>query len=320
MRTPSMDELRRFVEVDYQDVLGLVATKTRGIKPRIVALASYFVTGEGLAEVGIVVDDPFQGRGVGSVLMEHLGEAAAEAGIQVFQADVLASNNDMLGVIKDSQLPVRKSIESSVVLAQFPTSPTPEAIEAFERRDAMAATAALRSFFEPRSVAVIGASRRRGSISGELFHNLIDAGFDGTLYPVNPKADVIQTVGAYRSILDVPDRVDLAVIVVPAERVAKAAEECGQKDVRALLVISAGFAETGEEGSRRQHELLAVARRYGMRVVGPNCMGLLNTDPAARLNATFASSMPARGRLGFSSQSGALGIAVMERAAALGLG
>ena len=320
MRTPSMDELRRFVEVDYQDVLGLVATKTRGIKPRIVALASYFVTGEGLAEVGIVVDDPFQGRGVGSVLMEHLGEAAAEAGIQVFQADVLASNNDMLEVIKDSQLPVRKSIESSVVLAQFPTSPTPEAIEAFERRDAMAATAALRSFFEPRSVAVIGASRRRGSISGELFHNLIDAGFDGTLYPVNPKADVIQTVGAYRSILDVPDRVDLAVIVVPAERVAEAAEECGQKDVRALLVISAGFAETGEEGSRRQHELLAVARRYGMRVVGPNCMGLLNTDPAARLNATFASSMPARGRLGFSSQSGALGIAVMERAAALGLG
>jgi GNAT superfamily N-acetyltransferase len=216
IRTPSIDELRRFVEVDYQEVLSLVAINARGRVPRIIALASYFVIGESLAEVAIVVHDPFQGRGVGSVLMEHLGEAAAEAGIQVFQADVLASNNDMLEVIKESQLPVRKSIESAVVLAQFPTSPTPEAIEAFERRDAMAAAAALRAFFEPRSVAVIGASRRRGNISGELFHNLVDTGFGGGLYHVNPNADVIQAVGAYKSILGVPDRVDLAVIVVPS--------------------------------------------------------------------------------------------------------
>ena len=317
---PRLDELRRFVEVDYQDVLSLVATTTRGSEPQVVAFASFIVTGEGLAEVAIVVDDPFQGHGVGSILMEHLGEAAAESGIATFEADVMASNNDMLEVMDDSRLPIEKSLENAVVHARFPTSPTPEAIEAFERRDAVAAAAALRLFFAPRSVAVIGASRKRGGISGELFHNLLEGGFDGDVYPVNPNAEVVQSVAAHKSILDVPGRVELAVIVVPAERVLDVAEECGQKGVRALLVITSGFAETGREGTRMQEELLDVARRYGMRIVGPNCMGLLNTDPAVRLNATFASSMPKAGRLAFSSQSGALGIAVMDRAAELGLG
>ncbi|HYI46464.1 MAG TPA: GNAT family N-acetyltransferase [Actinomycetota bacterium] len=320
VRRPSVEELRRFVEVDYRNVFSLVALTARGNEPRIVAFVSYVVSVPGTAELAIVVDDPFQGRGVGSVLMEHLGEAAAEAGIGCFEADVLSTNNDMLEVITALRLPVRKSLDAGVVRAQFPTSPTAEAIEAFEKRDAVAAAAALRSFFVPRSVAVIGASRKRGTISGELFHNLIEAGFAGPVYPVNPSTDVVQSVAAFKSVLDVPGPVDLAVVVVPADRVLQVAEECAQKDVRALLVISSGFAETGEEGARRQQDLLTVARRYGMRIVGPNCMGLLNADPAVRLNATFAPLMPASGRLAFSSQSGALGIAVMERAAELGLG
>ncbi len=320
IRTPLIDELRRFVEVDYRDVMSLVATTARTGESRIVALASYFVAADGPAEVAVVVNDPYQGRGIGSILIEHLGEAAAEVGIETFEANVMARNTDMLEVLRESRLPLEESIQSAVVHAVFPTAPTPEAIEAFERREATAAAAALRLFFVPQSVAVIGASRKRGGIGGELFHNLVQAGFDGAIHPVNPTSDVVQSMAAYKSVLDVPGQVDLAVIVVPAARVVAVAEECGRKGVRALLVISSGFAETSLEGARRQQELLAVARRYGMRVVGPNCMGLLNTDPAVRLNATFASSMPGHGRLGFSSQSGALGIAVMDRAAELGLG
>ncbi|HEY2924188.1 MAG TPA: acetate--CoA ligase family protein, partial [Candidatus Eisenbacteria bacterium] len=179
---------------------------------------------------------------------------------------------------------------------------------------------ALERLLSPRSVAVIGASRRRDSIGGAILHNLIEQGFQGPVYPVNPKATHVQSIPAYPNVAAVPGEVDLAVIVIPAGQVLEAATACGEKGVKALIVISAGFKETGDEGLKRESALLEVARRYDMRLVGPNCLGVLNTDPKVSLNATFAPVSPPAGRVAFSSQSGALGLAILDYARRLNLG
>lgn len=178
----------------------------------------------------------------------------------------------------------------------------------------------LDAILRPRSVAVVGASRKRGTIAAEVFLNLLRGGFPGAVYPVNPHAQVVQSVRAYPSILDIPDPVDLAVIVVPAGQVLDAAEECGKKGVRGLLVITAGFGETGEAGRAVEKKLRETLRRYDMRMVGPNCLGVLNADPAVALNATFSPTFPPYGGVAFSSQSGALGLAILEQAKELGVG
>ena len=178
----------------------------------------------------------------------------------------------------------------------------------------------LQSVFRPRSVAVIGASRDRGTIGGEIFHNLILRGFQGPVYPVNPRARVVQSVLAYPDVESIPEPVELAVIVVPAPHVLAVLEACGRKGVKAAIVISAGFKETGEEGREREGALVECARRHGIRLVGPNCLGVLNAEPEVRLDATFAPVYPPAGKVAFSSQSGALGLAILERAAALHLG
>ena len=178
----------------------------------------------------------------------------------------------------------------------------------------------LDALFRPRAVAVIGASRERGTIGAEIVHNLIARGFQGPVYPVNPKAAFVQSVLAYPSIEAVPGPVDLAVVVVPAAAAAGVVEACGRAGVAAAIVISAGFRETGEEGAARERALVACARRHGMRLVGPNCLGVLNTEPAVRLDATFAPTYPSAGRIAFSSQSGALGLAILEYSAHLNLG
>ena len=187
-------------------------------------------------------------------------------------------------------------------------------------REREAAAHDVRAFLEARSCAVIGASRDQASIGGRLFRNLVTQPFGGVVYPVNPKARVVQGVAAYRSIRDVPGEVELAFIAVPAAHVLAVAEECGRAGVRGLVVISSGFGEVGPEGMELQHELVIVCRAHGMRLIGPNCMGIANTDPDLRLNGTFVSAWPPEGRVAFMSQSGALGLAVMNQAAALGMG
>lgn len=178
----------------------------------------------------------------------------------------------------------------------------------------------LDALFRPRSVAVIGASRKRASIAGELFHNLLLSGFPGPIYPVNPAARSVQSVRAYPSILDIPDEVDLAVVVVPQRVAMKAVEDCAKKGVRGIVLITAGFAEVGPEGRALQQEIARVVRESGMRMLGPNCLGLLNTDPAVRLNATFAPTWPPTGSVAIASQSGALGISLLDYARNLGIG
>lgn len=168
--------------------------------------------------------------------------------------------------------------------------------------------------FNPKSIAVIGASRKKGKIGRELLDNLIRYEFQGKLFPINPNAEEVHSIPAYPSILDVPDEVDLAVIVVPARHVTEVMKECGKKGVRGAIVITAGFKETGEKGAELERKLHEVCKKYGIAMIGPNCMGVINTNENVRMNATFAPSQPLRGRISFMSQSGALGAAILDHA------
>jgi acyl-CoA synthetase (NDP forming)/RimJ/RimL family protein N-acetyltransferase len=307
----------RFLELDYRDNHGLVAL--RGPGREIVGHGCYMKTRPGRAEVALEVADSMQGEGLGTILVGHLAQAAVGAGIQVFEAEVMVSNHRMLKVFRASGFPISTRSAEGAIYVEFPTSPTAEALDRFERRDQIAAVAALRRVLEPRAIAVIVGSGRRGTFGGEVFHNLLVAGFPGPVHPISPQP-VVHSVPAYPDVRQVPGEVDLAVVAVRAEAVPAVARACGEKGVRALVVLSAGFAETGAAGAARQAELLAICRESGMRLIGPNCMGVINTDPAHRLNATFAPEPPPTGRAGFMAQSGALGLAVIDQARDMGLG
>jgi acetyl coenzyme A synthetase (ADP forming)-like protein len=306
------------VDVDYRDRYALVAST--GHDQAIVAHGAYMRLDEHRAEVAFMVSDAWQGRGIATIMLAHLAAAAEEHGISTFFAEVLPHNHRMIDVFSESGFPVKRHRTQDVIEIELPTSMSEHTLDHFEQRDATAAIAALRSFLEPRSVAVIGASRRRRTIGGELWHNLIAGGFTGEAYAVNEKARTVQGRHAYRSIGGVPGAVDMAVIAIPAEGVAGVAHECAAAGVRALLVVSGGFGEAGKAGEERQRELLGICRESGMRLVGPNCLGVLNNAPNTRLNATFAAGSPRLGRIGFLSQSGGLGIAMIEGAGRLGLG
>ena len=178
----------------------------------------------------------------------------------------------------------------------------------------------LDAILRPRSVAVIGASRRPDTIGHEVLANILRYGFTGAVFPVNPNAGVVHSIKCYPSVDVIPDPVDLAVIVVPKDHVPDVAEACGRKGVRGLVVISAGFKEVGEAGAAAERRLMEIVRRHRMRMVGPNCMGVLNADPAVSLNATFAPTMPPFGHAAFVSQSGALGMSVLDYAKEYGIG
>jgi acetate---CoA ligase (ADP-forming) len=291
-----------------------------GERGRVVGGAQYIAINEHQAEVSFSVADEVQGRGLGSLLLERLAAAADANGVRTFLAHVLPENHVMIDVFRQSGFDVSIRATPGSIDVEFPTSTTPEAIERFDRRRIEASVNAVRAILAPSSVAVIGASRDPDSIGGRLFHNLIDGEFHGPVYPINPSADVVHGVPAFASIRDVPGAIDVAFVAVPARAVADAAREAAERHVRGLVVVSAGFAEMGGEGPERQRELLEICRGSGMRLVGPNCMGIVNTDPAIQLNGTFASTRPPEGRVGFLSQSGALGIAVMDHATRLGLG
>jgi acetyl coenzyme A synthetase (ADP forming)-like protein len=306
------------VDVDYSQRYGLVAV--RGASNDVVAHGNYFGIEPEQAEVAFTIARGLQGLGLGTLLLAHLAEVAEENGISLFVAEVLPDNHRMIEVFRESGFPIEMSSRPGTIHVELPTSFSEEAISRFEDRDRFAAQAAIRPFLEPRAVAVIGASREPGTVGGQLFHNALESGFDGVVYPVNPSAEVVQSVRAYPSIAEVPDEVDLAVIAVPAPVVIDVARECADKGVPALVVISAGFAETGPDGAELQRRLVDVCRAAGMRLVGPNCLGILNTAQRAHLNVTFAPATPPRGRVGFATQSGALGLALIDLASDRGLG
>ena len=309
----------KIVDVDYHDHLTLLVLHG-GDEGRMIAGAQYARIEGGRAEVSFSVTDAWQGKGIGSILLGQLAQAAADHGITMFVAEVLPENHGMINVFRESGFHISMRATPGSIDVEFPIVLTDEAAARFEERETIASVNAMRTFLAPSSVAVIGASRAVSSLGGQLFHNLLMTQFNGPVYPVNPKADVVHGVPAYPSIGEVPGDVELAFIVVPAPLVLDVTRECGEKGVRALVVISSGFSEVGGEGTARQRELVDIARSYGMRIIGPNCMGIVNTAPDVQLNGTFSTLYPPPGRVGFLSQSGALGLAVMQYASDIGLG
>jgi len=272
------------------------------------------------SELGVSVADSFHRKGLGSILLGQLAQAAAESGITTFSASTAAETHYALNFVRNLGFPVQIHAARGYVKVTFPTSIQPVGLAAFERHEADSAVAAVKRFLEARSIAVIGASRDRMSIGGALFRNIIEADFNGPVYPVNRASAVVQSVAAYKSVLDCPDPVDLAFIVVPAKYVVATARECAQKGVKALVVISSGFSEIGGEGVQLQEDLVKACRESGMRLIGPNCMGIINTEAGVSLNGQFSPPRSIPGRLGLLSQSGALGYAIIDQANKLGLG
>jgi acetate---CoA ligase (ADP-forming) len=312
--------VEHFLEPDWRNRGALVGELADAAGAgRIVAVAEYVrLRDETAAEAAFVVADEHQGRGIGTRLLEQLAARAADAGIERFVAEVLSDNRPMLKVFEDAGLEVSRELEGGEIEVQFPIAQTERYRTRMDERDHLAVTASLRPFFAPKSVAVIGASRRRGSIGGELFRNVLAGDFAGAAYPVNRDGDPVGGVRGYKAIGEVPELVDLAVICVPGARVIDAAREALAEGVRAICVISSGFAEVGAEGRERQEQLLELVRAHGGRLVGPNCLGI--AVPPLGLNATFGPRALPPGPIAFSSQSGALGLALLEKAAERRLG
>ena len=317
---PNLDATRvaRLIPMDARGGTALVGE----CGGRIVAFAGYYRAADDpdRAEVAFAIADAFQGRGIGTRLLEQLANLARSERVGTFDAYVLGENRKMMDVLLESGYRVSRRLEGGVFHVELSLEPTLEFAEKAATRSQLAATASMRSFFEPRTVAVVGANRERGKIGSEILHNLHAAGFRGTIIPVHPTATELQGLRAYQRVSDIPGVVDLAVIVVPAAQVLRTVEDCIGKGVRALCVISAGFGEAGPEGRARELAILEKVRSAGCRLVGPNCMGLLNTDPAVRLNATFSPVYPPTGGVAMSTQSGALGLAILDYARQLNIG
>ena len=308
------------LETDWTTRGSLLGERVAEGRLRPIALATYVrLRDPSRAEVSFVVADEFHALGIGTRLLERLAAHAAANGVAELIAEVLPQNVPMLRVLENAGFELTRSSQGGVVEFTLELdSPASGVIAARDERDHVAVVASLRPFFEPRSLAVIGASARRGTIGGELFRNVLAADFAGAAYPVNREGAPVGGVPAYADIAAVPEQVDLVVICLPGAAVLDAARAALATGTKALCVISAGFAEIGEEGRARQAELLALVRAHGARLVGPNCLGI--TSAPVRLNATFARRSMPSGRLAFSSQSGALGLALLEQADVRGLG
>jgi acyl-CoA synthetase (NDP forming)/GNAT superfamily N-acetyltransferase len=316
LRRLSDKDVHRFSHVDYEDRVALVIT----VRDEILGIGRYDRIDASSAEVAFNVSDHYQGRGIGSVLLEHLAAIAQEFGITRFTAEVLPQNRKMLTVFSEAGYEVSRKVEDGVVALRFDIEPTDRSKAVVMSREHRAEAISVSRMLRPRTVAVIGAGRSPDSMGHHFLKNLLDGGFTGEVHPVNRKAKKILGRKAYDTIGDVPGPVDLAVIAVPAENVLQVVDECAAADVDALLVVSAGFGEGGGDGDDLQAELVRRARGSGMRIVGPNSFGLINTDPALSLNASLSPTMPPVGHLGLFAQSGALGIAVLASAARRNLG
>ncbi len=311
-------ELEEFTQIDYRHDMAFVAI----VDGRLVGVGRYTGAPQtpNEAEVAFTVSDDMQGRGIGTILVFRIAAYARDRGITEFKAFVLADNHAMMRVFRSAGFALTREIDEGVYTVSIPTEESESVLVAEGEAERRATAASLMPLFYPAAIAVIGASRNKASIGGRLFNNLINSDFTGPLYPVNPRTTVIRSIPSYKSVVDIPGPVDLAFIVVPSHVVLDAARECAAKGVKAICVISAGFSETGASGTAAERELLGIVRSAGMRMVGPNCMGLLNTDPAVSLDGQFGPIAPPRGNVAMSSQSGALGLAILDYATKLNIG
>ncbi|MEU3722287.1 GNAT family N-acetyltransferase [Streptomyces sp. NPDC031705] len=317
-------DVRRFTHHDYVDRVGLAAT----IGGEFIGTVRFDRIGpDGRpasapadeAEVAFLVQDAHQGRGVASALLEHIGAVARERGIRRFAAEVLPANTKMIKVFTDVGYQQKRSFEDGSVHLTLDLEPTAESLAVQRAREQRAEARSVQRLLAPGSVAVIGASRSGAGVGATALRNLRDGGFRGHLYAVNEarapgmEGDLLEGVRAYRGLADIGAPVDLAVIAVPAGRVPDAVAACGEHGVQGLVVLSAGYGESGPAGLARQRELVRQVRSYGMRLIGPNAFGVINTAPEVGLNASLAPApASARGRIGLFTQSGAIGIALLS--------
>ncbi|MYW67310.1 GNAT family N-acetyltransferase [Streptomyces sp. SID8379] len=320
----SAKDVHRFTHHDYVDRVGLAVT----IGGEFIATVRYDrINAHGMpasapadeAEVAFLVQDAHQGRGVASALLEHIAAVARERDIRRFAAEVLPANTKMIKVFRDAGYTQKRSFEDGVVRLEFDIEPTEASLAVQHAREQRAEARSVQRLLAPGSVAVIGVGRAPGGVGRSVLDNLKDAGYTGHLYAVNKAfpEDLTEVGGvpAHRSVRDIDpaEHVDLAVVAVPAPYVPEVVAECGERGVQGLVVVSAGYAESGAEGRERQRELVRQARSYGMRIIGPNAFGVVNTSPEVRLNASLAPEMPRAGRIGLFAQSGAIGIALLSR-------
>jgi len=318
-------ELAEFTELDFRQRVGLVATQRQDGVETFIGVGRYAMLpgapGEPRrAEVAFAVADAHQRRGVASILLEQLAELARSDGVEELEADVLGENNAMLSLFRASGYHVTRALQDGVFHLSFPTHVTPAAAAAAQYRERTASAASVRAFLQPRGVAIVGASDRPGSLGGALLANVLGGGFTGAVYAVHANAHSVGGLQAYASVRAIGQPVDLALIAVPAPAVEAVIADCAAAGVHGAVIVSAGFAESGDVGRAREQRVVAAARAAGMRVVGPNCFGVLNGDPAISLNATIAPQQVTPGPVAMLSQSGALGVAVLARCARNGVG
>ena len=314
----SLQRAARFSGVDYDVRMAFVAL----VSDELAGLASYDRPDARAlaAEASFVVAGARQGHGVTTLLFESLAEYARTRGILRFTAEVRAQNTALLELLAATGLRCTRRNGPATVNVEIDLRPTPAYRAACDRREAMAEVASVAAILRPRSLAVVGAGRHPGNVGHQVVRSLLAGDFSGTVYPVNPAARAVCGVPAFPALLSVPEPVDLAIVAVPASAVPGVIDEAASVGVRAVTIITAGFGETGRSGAAVETEMLSVARRHGMRIVGPNCLGVANTDPEVRMNATFASLDPLPGRLALVSQSGAVGVLLGEQTRAAGLG
>ncbi|MHC8419009.1 bifunctional acetate--CoA ligase family protein/GNAT family N-acetyltransferase [Streptomyces sp. NB004] len=318
----SAKDVHRFTHHDFVDRVGLAAT----IGGEFIATVRYDRIGPGgtpasapadEAEVAFLVQDAHQGRGVASALLEHIAAVARERGIRRFAAEVLPANTKMIKVFMDAGYTQKRSFEDGVVRLEFDLEPTDRSLAVQYAREHRAEARSVQRLLQPGSVAVVGTGRTPGGVGRSVLGNIRDAGYTGRLYAVNKAFAAgltdLDGVPARRSVRDIEGPVDLAVVTVPAEQVPEVVTECGEHGVQGLVVVSAGYADGGADGRERQRALVRQARTYGMRIIGPNAFGIINTSPEVRLNASLAPEMPRPGRIGLFAQSGAIGIALLSR-------
>jgi acyl-CoA synthetase (NDP forming)/GNAT superfamily N-acetyltransferase len=287
---------------------------------RVIALATAETVAPGTAEVAFLVEDGRHGQGIGSLLLEHLAAVARSRGIEVFTAEVLTENHAMLGVFSDAGFTMSRHVEEGIVTVRLDTRSTDTSRAAADARERRAEARSLQPLLYPRSVAVVGVRSDGAGVGRSVFDAIRNGGFTGSLYAVHPRSIRIGETRAFASFADLPETVDLVVVAVPAHSVVTALEGAADAGVRAAVVLSSGFQELGERGAELQHDLSLLARRRSIRVVGPNCLGVLSNHPDINLNATFSGCLPPPGGLAVATQSGGVGIVLEDLAEDLGLG
>ncbi len=309
-------DIERLIAADHYDRVGIIAN----VGGQIIGVGQYDRVSDNDGEIAFMVRDDYQGRGVGSILLEYLAAVARERGIRRFVADVLPGNRRMVATFERAGYRVAQELDDGIVHLAFEIDPTQEIGEVIVRREARSEYESVWRIMHPRGIAVIGASNSGDSLGGALVHRLVRGGYRGRVFPVHPDAGVVAGLPVFRTICDVPGPVDMAILVIPSDLVEDLAAECVEAGVHVLVVVSSGYSETGRKGAELQRKLVRIVRESGLRLVGPNSLGLINTDPRVKMNAVLSDRLPPRGRIALYTQSAPLSVAALNRLADRGLG